>query len=193
MKKLMLVGAGRLGHEVAEWIDARTYEVFLADHAEKSFFHPDHVDGAIECAVPIAAPTSRRQVVERLHAAHPLRKFAILQHWSADLTTASIGHGSIFCQNSVASVRAQIGEHVIVNMAATIGHDVQIGSFTTISSHVDVCGRAVIGEGVFIGSSAVILPGIKIGKDAVIGAGAVVTSDVESGATVFGNPARRMK
>lgn len=53
-------------------------------------------------------------------------------------------------------------------------------------------GRPVhIGSNVWIGGGAIILPGITIGDDAVIGAGSVVTRDVEAGATVVGNPARR--
>jgi UDP-2-acetamido-3-amino-2,3-dideoxy-glucuronate N-acetyltransferase len=46
-------------------------------------------------------------------------------------------------------------------------------------------------RGASIGAGAVILPGITIGERAIVGAGAVVTRDVETGATVFGNPARQ--
>ena len=49
-----------------------------------------------------------------------------------------------------------------------------------------------IGRDAWIGGGAIILPGITIGDDAIIGAGSVVTRDVESGATVAGNPARRI-
>ncbi len=48
----------------------------------------------------------------------------------------------------------------------------------------------VIGRNVWIGGGAMVLPGVVIGDDAVVGAGSVVTRDVESGATVMGNPAR---
>jgi maltose O-acetyltransferase len=50
----------------------------------------------------------------------------------------------------------------------------------------------VIGRNVWIGGAAIILPGVTIGDDAIIGAGAVVTRDVAAGATVVGNPARRI-
>jgi maltose O-acetyltransferase len=54
-------------------------------------------------------------------------------------------------------------------------------------------GRPVrIGRDVWIGGGAIILPGVTIGAEAIIGAGSVVTRDVESGATVAGNPARRI-
>jgi maltose O-acetyltransferase len=54
-------------------------------------------------------------------------------------------------------------------------------------------GRPVrIGRNVWIGGGAIILPGIIIGDNAIIGAGSVVTHDVEEGATVVGNPARKL-
>ncbi len=50
-----------------------------------------------------------------------------------------------------------------------------------------------IGEDVWIGGGAILLPGVTIGEGAVVGAGAVVTKDVPAGATVVGNPARRLE
>jgi maltose O-acetyltransferase len=54
-------------------------------------------------------------------------------------------------------------------------------------------GRPVrIGRNVWIGGGAILLPGVTIGDDAIVGAGSVVTRDVAAGATVAGNPARRL-
>ena len=53
-------------------------------------------------------------------------------------------------------------------------------------------GDIVVGNDVWIGYEAVILAGVRIGDGAVIGAGSVVTRNVEAGATVTGNPARRI-
>ena len=49
-----------------------------------------------------------------------------------------------------------------------------------------------IGANVWIGGGAIVLPGATIGDDAIIGAGSVVTHDVPAGATVAGNPARKI-
>jgi UDP-2-acetamido-3-amino-2,3-dideoxy-glucuronate N-acetyltransferase len=50
--------------------------------------------------------------------------------------------------------------------------------------------RTLVERRASLGSGAVILGGLTIGAGATVGAGAVVTGDVESGATVVGNPAR---
>jgi len=52
---------------------------------------------------------------------------------------------------------------------------------------------AIVRKGASIGANATILPGVEIGERAVVGAGAVVTHNVEPGAIVAGNPARKLR
>ena len=52
--------------------------------------------------------------------------------------------------------------------------------------------RTVVEDRASIGTGATILGGVRIGHGATVGAGAVVTKDVHAGATVVGNPARRL-
>lgn len=52
--------------------------------------------------------------------------------------------------------------------------------------------KTLVGRGASIGAHSVILPGVQVGKGALVGAGSVVTTDVPDGATVCGNPAKRM-
>ena len=50
----------------------------------------------------------------------------------------------------------------------------------------------IVEDGASLGSGAVILGGVRIGESALVGGGAVVTDHVPAGATVAGNPARRL-
>jgi acetyltransferase-like isoleucine patch superfamily enzyme len=68
----------------------------------------------------------------------------------------------------------------------TLGHDPQSPDFADRGSAV------VIGDRVWIGYRAMVLPGVTIGNGAVVAAGAVVTKDVEAGAIVAGNPAKKI-
>jgi serine O-acetyltransferase len=49
-----------------------------------------------------------------------------------------------------------------------------------------------LGDGVTVGANATLLGPITVGEGATVGAGAVVTKDVPAGATMVGNPARRV-
>jgi len=60
------------------------------------------------------------------------------------------------------------------------------------SAGIEIARPVAIGSDVWIGGGAIILGGVMIGDRAIVGAGAVVTKDVPTGATVVGNPARRI-
>lgn len=53
--------------------------------------------------------------------------------------------------------------------------------------------EVIIGDNVWIGNNVIILKGITIGDNAIIAAGSVVTKNVETGTTVAGNPAKKIK
>jgi maltose O-acetyltransferase len=82
--------------------------------------------------------------------------------------------------------RTQIGPAVQI-YAADHPRDVR-----TRRSGVEFGRPIQIGRDVWIGGGAIVLPGVSIGDGAVIGAGSVVSRNVEAGATVAGNPARRI-
>lgn len=113
-------------------------------------------------------------------------------HW------VDIGEGTVICAGNILTTNIKIGAHVQINLDCTIGHDVIMGDYTTLAPGVHVSGWVHFGKRVYVGTGAVFINGtedslIIIGDDAVIGAGAVVTRSVESGATVVGVPAKRIK
>jgi acetyltransferase-like isoleucine patch superfamily enzyme len=93
----------------------------------------------------------------------------------------------------------KIKPHVYIPTGVIIEDDVFLGPNVTFTN--DKYPRAkgewrllktIVGRGASIGGHSVILPGVRIGRSAMIGAGSVVTADVPDGATVCGNPARRL-
>lgn len=100
------------------------------------------------------------------------------------------------------------GENLVVREGTSfkpltqISDDVQMGKNVFVGPDVVILrGMAdrkgqeppVIGNNVYIGGCVTILPGLTIGDNAILGAGAVVTKDVEPGAVMVGNPAKRIK
>lgn len=105
--------------------------------------------------------------------------------------------------------RVKIGSHTFVCAGVRIEDDVFVGHGVVFTNdrqprsttpegalkgpkdwHLE---RTLVERGASLGSGVMVLPGITIGRHAMIGAGAVVTRDVEPGAVVAGNPARRVR
>lgn len=74
-----------------------------------------------------------------------------------------------------------------------VGHDTRFESYIQINPGVQIGGAVSVEEGVLIGSGSTIRRGLKIGKSSTVGSGLVVFAKVANGATVMGNPARRMR
>ncbi len=120
-------------------------------------------------------------------------QFGVVIHKTAIFGLNSIiNNGTVVIANSVIQPGSIIGNHVIINTGAIVEHDCVIGDFVHVGPGAVICGDVSIGAGTFIGANATILPGINIGEWVTIGAGSVVLGDVVSGATVVGNPGKRI-
>jgi sugar O-acyltransferase (sialic acid O-acetyltransferase NeuD family) len=207
MKRLLIVGAGGFGREVAAWANSAVD----ADWSLHGFLDPvpnalderedrpsvvgdpathrPRTDEVFACC--IGDPTVRRGAVANLAARGAT--FVALVHPTAFVGPGcEIGVGSILCQQVVLTTDVVLGDFVILNVTATVGHDARIGDFTTLSAHCDVTGGATIGSDVFLGTHAAVLPSATVGNGATVGASSVVLRRVEAGTTVFGVPARRV-
>ena len=137
----------------------------------------------------IASPSGKASIAERLAPAEPTYATLIHPH-SAIAPSVTLEPGVVVGAGAVVVYEATIARHVTVNLNATIGHHVHLGAFSTVAPGANLLGKVTIGDGTQVHANAVILPGLSVGTNATIGAGAVVLRDVESGVTVFGNPAR---
>ena len=68
----------------------------------------------------------------------------------------------------------------------------------TFAPGVKCNGNTIIGNDVYIGTGAIIYPGTKekprlIGSHSKIAAGSIVKKNVDTGTTVSGNPAKKLK
>ena len=144
------------------------------------------------CAViAIADPHIKERIVNKLD------KYVVWEniiHPSVAVKSGVvIGQGNIIQQFSVVSSNVTVGDHCIINYGCILGHDVKCGDYSSVMPICGIMGACEISEKVYIGTGAMIIQGLKVGKRAVVGAGTVVVKEVEEGATVVGNPARRIK
>jgi maltose O-acetyltransferase len=83
---------------------------------------------------------------------------------------------------------------VITEYTQLIAHDASYNHFRKIHGLASKSkwGEIIIKDNAFVGAGCIILPGVTLGKGCLVGAGSVVTKDVEDGAIVAGNPAKKI-
>ena len=218
-KKIVLIGAGGFGREVASIIEVLNstnkkyynkppcYELlgFLDDGSQysegimingypwlgKSDWILQHKDDVL-CTCTIGSPKTRANMQRQLMAKGV--SFETIIAWGGYIGPyTEIGKGCVFYGGVIISVNCKIGDGVLMNQMVNIGHDVTIGDYTSIMPTTGISGNCTIGSGVNIGGHAFIVPGRKVGDGATIAAGSIVFSNVKANTTVLGNPARRLR
>ena len=208
MKKIYIVGAGGFGRELLWWIKdinkaKPTWEIvgFLDDdpHALDNYECDYKVVGSIkgwepkedeEFALALGSPSLKRKIVELLK--NKGAKFATVIHPTAMLSEfAHYGEGFIMFPYSKLSANSTVGDFVTL-LSSPIGHDTLIGDYSVISGNCNIVRNVVIGNDVFLAAGVSIAQDIHIGDGAYLGIGSVILKDVQTGAVMFGNPARPM-
>ena len=202
MRKLVIIGAGGFGREVA-WAVERvnavkpTFELlgFCDDAAEKR----EGMCGAYPLLGPVDKIKARfgtvgffcaignnqvRQSVLTTALDAGLEPVTVVDPAAVIASDVLISGGSYVGIGSVLSVGTRIGEGVIVNHQVCVGHDVTLGAFAQLCPGVCVSGGCVIGEGALLGTLAGTIPQKRVGSWAVVGAGTVALWDVKDGATI---------
>lgn len=209
MKDIIIVGASGFGMELEEWIShineiKPTWNIlgFIDDNLNALDGKPSDykVIGTIKDWQPkdsesfvlgLAAPNTKKKVVELLKSKGA--KFATIIHPTALISKfAEIGEGVVITQRSGLNANAKVGDFVSI-LESVVGHDASVGDFSTLSGNVSVNGNVKVGSMVYAGCGSMIAPGKKVGDGAQIGIGTVVISNVKAGATVFGNPAKKIE
>ncbi len=136
----------------------------------------------------------RREELTKLGLARGLPLAEVLCHPSAVVArSVKIGEGSFVNAGVVIGAASLLGQGVLVNRAASLGHHTFLGDFVSIGPGATLAGNIHVGPGAVVGAGAVVQPDVRIGAAAVVAAGAVVRRHVPEGATVAGNPARKLR
>jgi sugar O-acyltransferase (sialic acid O-acetyltransferase NeuD family) len=203
MKKLLIVGTGGLARELTEWV-SEVFEVvgFFSTNREEHgkfslpgiLFSEDlspRSTGAEYALIAIGLSRAKEKYFDQLKKAG--FKFPKFLHSSSLIAkTAVIDDGVIVSPNCTIGSNVRLGVSTFVNFNCGIGHDAQIGRFVQINPGVQIGGFAKVGDGTLVGSGATVLEKINVGRNSTVGSGAVCFAAVADGATVLGNPAKRL-
>lgn len=209
MKKLVIIGAGGFGREIA-WLVDRINKVkptwnllgFIDDNPkmENEILNGVKVIGSslwlnnqaeeIYAVCSIGSARIREEVIKKTKALKNI-KFANLIDPSVIMSDfIKMGEGNIICAGSILTTNITLENHVIINLDCTIGHDAVIKSYTTLYPSVNVSGSTVLEKCVEMGTGSQIIQGKKIEEYTIVGAGAVVVKNLPSMCTAVGIPAK---
>lgn len=104
---------------------------------------------------------------------------------------AEIGNNVCIDRGVLGSTR--IGRNVKIDNLVHIAHGVEIDENSLVIANAMVAGSARIGKNVWVAPSSSIMQNIRIGDNALIGTASNVLKEVEAGAVMAGNPAKRIR
>lgn len=211
MKRLVIIGAGDLGQQIAHFVTSdKQFDVvgYVDDWAEK---------GTLVCGKPVLGKIDdllnlfannyfdevligvgykhfdfRKSLYDRFKEKIP---FATFVHSSCYVDpTAEIGKGVVVYPRCIIDRNAHIRDNVFINWGTGIGHDAVLESHSFIAAMVLVAGMSHIGEMCMLGNGMVTIDHINIADSTTVGGGAVVVKNIDEPNGVYvGNPARFLK
>lgn len=211
MKKLIIIGAGGLGREVAQYVEdinntdiEEKYEIlgFVDDDETKKdiIYNNIRVLGGLEviadltnddeiytfCA--IANPVSKKNVAEKLKK-YKCQSINLIHPTAYIANNVILGTNVLVAPLCVLTTNIIIGSYVHLNPQCGIGHDTVIDDYVTCYWSVNTGGFVHISEMSELGSKTFIKQNVLIGKYVVSGAGAVIVKNIPPKSTVKGVPA----
>lgn len=214
MNNIIVIGAGGLGREVLdviEAINAASSNMFsvvgIADDGpneldlerlrRRNYIYLGTVEEAMRnpsfskarYVIGIGNP-SARQKIRKLLLENGKALETITHPTAVFGSEVSIGLGCVFLANTFVSTNVTIGENTVINWHTTIGHDSVIGADCVINPAANISGNVSVGDATLIGTGAQVLQNLQIGERVVVGASACVTKDLPTRAQAVGVPAR---
>ena len=145
-----------------------------------------------EAFVAIGDSRVRKRLVKMLNERRKMQPVNAIHDTAVVSEMATLGHGNLVAARVVINPLAEVGQHCIIQAGVLIETSAIVGDYVHLGTGSIVNSGVTIGEGAFVGTGATLIGGVTIGKNARIGAGSVVVENVEAGATVFGNPAKKL-
>jgi sugar O-acyltransferase (sialic acid O-acetyltransferase NeuD family) len=210
VKKVVLIGAGELGKQVAHYISQDPgievmgfYDDFktsgeniggvkilgeinriIQDYENKKF------DEAL-ITVGYKHFEFRESIFNMYSNKIP---FAVFVHPSCVVDkSVSIGKGTVLYPGCLIGQNVIIGSNVVLNLGVSISHDSLVKSHSFIAPNAAIAGFSVVGERCFVGIQATISDNLLIADDVIIGAGSVVLKSISTKGTYAGSPAKKIK
>jgi sugar O-acyltransferase (sialic acid O-acetyltransferase NeuD family) len=207
LKKVVIVGAGGLGKDVADYVediskvDSSTMLAGIIDDDEtklSSFRHRPYFTSTIDnykaeidhyFFVAVGNPKVKKELVSKL-SKFSLPFCSLIHPRSYISKNSTIEEGSLVAPFAVVSAQATVGTHCVLNIFSSCCHDSSMGDYTVLSPYATLNGNVRTEEGCFLGTHATIAPTITLGAWSVVGASATVLHDVVQRQTVVGTPAK---
>lgn len=211
MKRVLIIGAGDLGQQIAhyvsestehtivgyvdDWANAgdirRGYPVLGCVEDTEMLYHQDVFDELL-IGIGYKHFDARKQLFDRYKSIIPFATY-IHQNCVVD-RTAKIGKGVVMLSNCVVNLDAEIGDNVFLYNGCLIGFDSKICSHSFLSLSVIIGGHSHVGEKCFVGLGTKIIDNVTINDNNLIGAGSnVIQSITEPNGVYAGNPARLIR
>ena len=206
MEKIIIVGAGALGQEVAWLIEEinekeKKWELlgFLDDFGYENKSKPlgypclgeykaINTFKDTQFVIAFGDPRLREKVYNEIDGNS--YNWATLISPTVRIHPSNvIGKGVVIGRNTDLTVGCIIHDFVYLNIHVVLGHEVEVGEFSIISPNVTINGGGKIGRACQIGANAFVRD-VQIGDYSTVGASSCVIKAVDEYSVVAGVPAK---